>query len=271
MNFTRVVDELGKIIDSLKYIIFSGINFKPDDDFAENGVMKNLPKPEGKKVARLELIILDYDQTTVENIIDFYEAYCQALRIHGSNCVSTQEFLTLLRENRLGDRIPMEVDPTEFWKTFRRVYVSRHSKPLRGLREFLITLKRLNVKIVVISGRETSPRYILWDLRNHGLDRYIDDVLTFQDMQVYGFKEEFLFDKSDLIRYVKKKHGVSREIVCIGDYIADYYSCVKSGGIFIGINTFPERNRDLEKAGVKMLARDFYDVLVIMYEEGLLR
>jgi phosphoglycolate phosphatase len=233
--------------------------------------VKSLPKPEGFKMPRVGLVILDYDQTTVENIIDFYEAYCQALRLNGADCVAFPDFMTLLKENRLGEKIPREVDHDEFWRIFRRVYISRHSRPLNGLREFLLSLKNFNVKVVVISGRETPPWYIFWDLRRHGLDSYIDDVLTFHDLELLGYKEEFLFDKSELMNYVKKKHGVSGDVVCIGDYIADYYSCRKINGIFIGVNVFSERNIDLEKAGVKILARDFYEVLVLMFENGLLR
>jgi phosphoglycolate phosphatase len=122
---------------------------------------------------------------------------------------------------------------------------------------------------VIISGRETSKRYVLFDLERHGLVDYVDDVLTFEDLVLLGFKESFLFDKSQLINYAKQKYGVAGEVICIGDYITDYLSCIKAGGIFIGVNKYVERNRYLERAGVKFLAKDFYEVALIVSSLGL--
>lgn len=233
--------------------------------------MKNLPKTEGIYLPRLELFILDYDQTVVENFIDFYEAYCEALSTYGEGCLPYEDFIVLMRENKLQDKIPREGDQVKFWTTFRRLYRSRHSFPQRGLRELLLLLRIFNVKVVVVSGRETPSQLILWDLRRHGLDEFIDDVLTISDLVMIGGSEEFLFDKSSLIEYAMKKHGVTGVVLCVGDYVTDYYSCGKIGGLFIGLNTMPERNNSLKEAGVSLLAKDFYEVLWHISELGFLR
>jgi len=222
-------------------------------------------------VTRLELLVLDYDETAVENTVDFYEAYCEALKIHGKKCVSFDRFIALLSTDELGEEIPVGADEVGFWRVFRRVYGSRHSTLRRGLRELLIAVKTLNVKVVVISGRETPPYHIEFDLRKHGISEFVDGVYTLYNLLLVGEREEFLFDKSPLIRYAKRKHGISGEVICIGDYVTDYYSCRKAGGVFVGIASVSERGESLKKAGVEFLVKDFYEALLCLHYLGLLR
>ncbi|MEM0198967.1 MAG: haloacid dehalogenase-like hydrolase [Desulfurococcaceae archaeon] len=219
---------------------------------------------------KLGLIVLDLDETTLENIFDFYEAYCTALRIHNEDCPGFDEFMVMFNENKLHEKIPSHVNHVDFWRTFRKLYASKHSWLKKGLREFLYYVKNLGVRIVIISGRE-SPSYGIWfDLRKHGIDEYVDELYTMWDLEILRGYEEFLFDKSYLVNHARRRLGVQGETVCIGDYVTDYYSCVKAGGIFIGINSEESRNTALKKAGVKYVARDFTDVLVILSELGLL-
>ncbi|MEM4718159.1 MAG: HAD hydrolase-like protein [Desulfurococcaceae archaeon] len=222
---------------------------------------------------KLKLVILDYDETLVENSFDFYEAYCQALSTHGLTCIPYDEFIFLLRQNRLPDLIPGVIKQESFWRVFRRLYRSKHSILRRGLREFLVIMKNFNVSVVVISGREGPSWDIQRELINHGVAEYIDEVLTLSNLEIMGFHEEFLFDKSRLIHHAKQRYGAfgDHASLCVGDYITDYISCKKAGSIFIGINTFPERNIELKKHGVEYTAKDFYDVLLIIYNLGLLK
>jgi len=215
------------------------------------------------------MVVLDYDLSSVVNDVDFYEAFCKALREIRKECISFNEFSQLLESDLLKEHISQLTCEEVFWRRFRQLYFSRHSFPRRGLREFLVLMKNLNVKVVVISGRETHSDYIWWDLRRHGLDELVDDVVTMHDLNTLFLREEFPFDKSPLINYVKRKHGVLEKFACIGDYVADYYSCVKSGGVFIGIGS-AVRLGVLKKAGVQFTAMDFYEVLLRLRELRLL-
>lgn len=216
------------------------------------------------------MVVLDYDESTVENTFDFYEAYCQALKTYGVACPSYEEFIDLLSGNALHEKIPGTTTQEEFWKLFRRIYPSRHSWVKRGLKEFLIALNSFSVKVVVISGRETPSQVIWQDIRKHGLEDYISNVYTLFDLAVMGGNEEFLFDKSYLIKLAKRKYGKGKVHVCIGDYVTDYYSCARTGGIFIGVNSIPARNGVLRKVGVQFVATDFFEVLLILSKIGLL-
>ncbi len=227
-----------------------------------------LPKTEVHGVFKPRLVVLDYDETTVDNTFDFYEAYCAALKLHGARCLEYSKFLALFSENKLHSEVPSRVDQESFWKTFRRLYQSRYSWLRAGLSEFLVYAKSLDTKIVIVSGRETPSQNIWLDLRKHGISEFIDDVYTLWDSALMGGEEGFLFDKSFLVSYVKTKYGVHDNFVCIGDFPTDYYSCVKAGGTFIGLTPIPERAEHLKKAGAKLVASNFKEVLVILSDIG---
>ncbi|MEM1628398.1 MAG: HAD hydrolase-like protein [Desulfurococcaceae archaeon] len=216
---------------------------------------------------RIEMIILDYDLTIVNNYVDFYETYCNALRYYGVDPPSFDEFVKMIENNTLSSKIPRNIDEQEFWKYFRKIYISRHSWLRRGFIEFALLLRNMGAKFIVISGRETSPEYIWLDLRRLGIDHLIDDVITMSMLQEINGHEDFPFDKSSLIEYAMQKHGIiMNNIICIGDYITDYYSCVKKGLIFIGINDIEKRNQVLRESGVKIISRDFMELLPIILD-----
>lgn len=234
--------------------------------------MKSLPMADTGEVlmpSRFKMVVLDYDLSSVINDVDFYEAFCEALREINNNPTSFNEFSEMLETNYIREFVRQNTNEELFWRRFRQLYISRHSLPRRGLREFLLLVKSRDIKVVVISGRETHSKYIWWDLRRHGLDDFIDDVITMYESTILQLREEFLFDKSSLIEYAKRKHGVAGGFVCIGDYIADYYSCIKAGGVFIGIGS-DTRTSILKKAGVQHTAKDFYEVIIRLSEIGFL-
>jgi phosphoglycolate phosphatase-like HAD superfamily hydrolase len=214
---------------------------------------------------RLEMIVLDYDLSAVINDTDFYETFCNTLREFGEKCISFNEFSKQLESDTLKNRIPRMIHEDYFWRRFRQSYISRHSFPRTGLREFLLLMRNLGIKIVVISGRETHPEYIWSDLRRHGIDELIDDVITMHTLPLLSLREEFLFDKTPLIEHAKRKYSVLGEFICIGDYVTDYYSCIKAGGVFIGIGS-AARTSILKKAGVSFIAENFYEVLLRLWE-----
>jgi len=210
----------------------------------------------------IKLAILDYDLTTMYNVFDFYEAYMSALKRYGGGFVSFDEFMELLNQDRLSERIPSGVDKAEFWLFFRRVYVSRHSTPMDGVGDFLRIVKGLGGKTVIVSGRETSSAYIWMDLRMHGLDEYVDEVYTIDDLARLGGVEEYLFDKSWIISYVLEKYAVEPcRAVCLGDFTTDLLSCRKLGVPFIGVNKDEYRGRLLKSRGAIIVVKNFHEAI----------
>ncbi|MEM4833797.1 MAG: HAD hydrolase-like protein [Thermosphaera sp.] len=209
----------------------------------------------------LRLVLFDYDLTFVDNYIDFYEAYTQTLKLYGLPPLGFNDFVAMLENDTLEDSIPKSIPKTDFWRTFRKLYVSRHGVLKRGCRELLLFLKTFfNAKVVIISGRESSPHYIWMELRRLGVDEYVDEVYTMHDLEVLNGVEESLFDKTWLIKYVIRKYGVEPcETVFLGDYITDYYSATKSGVFFIGVNQSESRRKLMMRKGVRLQAKDLLE------------
>ncbi len=216
------------------------------------------------RLVGVKLVIFDYDLTFVDNYVDFYEAYSHALKTYGCKPPSFDKFMEMLEHDELEDSVPAGINKNDFWRLFRRVYVSRHGFLKKGCKEALNTLKsKYHVKTAIISGRETSSEYIWMELRRLGVDEFIDEVYTLQNLVYLNGVEESLFDKSWLLNYVMRKHGVLPcQTVFLGDYITDYLSALKSNVYFIGVNQSEVRGGLMVKKGVSLVARDFYDVLL---------
>jgi len=214
----------------------------------------------------VKLVIFDYDLTFVDNYVDFYEAYSSTLKTYGYEPPDFNKFMEMLEHDALEDSVPAGISKNDFWRLFRRLYLSRHGSLKRGCKEALISLKsNYHAKTVIISGRETSPIYIWMELGRLGVDEFIDEVYTLQDLVHLNGVEETLFDKTWLINHVMRKHGVLPcQTVFLGDYITDYISALKSGVYFIGVNQSEVRGELMRKKGVNLVAKDFYDVLLLL-------
>lgn len=215
------------------------------------------------------MLILDYDLTLLNNYVDFYDAFSDSLRAFGLSPISFEEFMELLEGNALGETIPKGVEES-FWRYFRRIYSSHCSCAREGALELLSALKSHSWINVVITGREMHRRAIEMELEMAGLRDFVDDVYTILDAHLLGLGEEYLFDKSSLIGYALRRHGVDpRNAICIGDFIADLISCSKYGIKFIGINDSEVRNEVLRKLGATYLVKNLREALgIILNSQG---
>ncbi|MCD6196267.1 MAG: HAD hydrolase-like protein [Staphylothermus sp.] len=216
---------------------------------------------------RIRIVLLDYDLTLVSNILDFYDAYNEALKNFLGKTVSFNKFYDLLINYRLDYFLGKDIDKEAFWRFFRKNYRSMYGYPVDGAYYFLYWVKNMNMKSVIISGRECHPDVLYYELRRFGLDEYIDEIYTLFNLYVVGGVEEELFDKTWLIRYVLKKHGIDpSEAVYIGDYRLDYISSKKAGVEFIGVAFDPERKECLYRVGAKYVGENLYDALYYLLE-----
>ncbi len=221
----------------------------------------------GVNIMARKLVLLDYDLTIMDNMIDFYEAFIETMRKYGYGTISYDEFVQRVATDNLHTLIPSETDARDFWRYFRRIYPSKSGYPVKGIRRFLNILESLQVPIVIISGRETHPLLLWLELARYGLDEYIDEIYTMFDLAIRGGIEEELFDKSWLIRHAISKYGVEpRCAVYIGDYKQDYISCSKTGVRFVGITRFKERAESLRMLGADIIVSD-YDELLCYFDE----
>ncbi|MCS7128557.1 MAG: HAD hydrolase-like protein [Sulfolobales archaeon] len=213
------------------------------------------------------LLILDYDLTLVDTIYDFAEAVNESRRAFDLKPLSLSEFLDYFLSDELTWRVAPEGSLDYFWKFFRRIYKTRYGKPIAGATRVLELLKSIGVRNVIVTGREVPSSNVWLELQGMGLDYVIDDVYTLYDLMILGGREESLFDKSWIINHLLNRSSIERnKAVFIGDYWLDALSASKAGVLFIGITSFEKRANDLLKHGACRVVRNFYELLVALYE-----
>ncbi len=213
------------------------------------------------------LLILDYDLTLVNSLYDFFEAVNESRRAFGLKPLSVAEFLDYFLRDELTWKAAPEDCSDCFWKFFRRIYRTKHGKPIAGAAIVLELLKSIGVRNVIVTGREVPSSNIWLELQGMGLDHVIDYVYTLYDLAIIGGREEPLFDKSWIISYLLNKGSFERsEAVFVGDYWLDALSASKIGIPFIGITSFERRALDLLRHGACRVVRDFYELLAAIYE-----
>ncbi len=215
-----------------------------------------------------KLVFIDYDLTLMDSLLDFYEAVNKAREFYGSKPYSFDEFFKLFVSDRISyEAVPEGVSERDFWRYFRRVYTTRHGRPMDGALYFLTVLYSINTLNIVVTGREI-PSTIIWDeLRRFGLDWAIDEVYTIYDISVLGGEEEILFDKSWILKHVLEKHGIDPlDAVSIGDYKTDVLSSAKVGVPFIGLSPYNERKKSLIENGACKVVSNLYEVLMAIYD-----
>ncbi len=213
------------------------------------------------------LLILDYDLTLVNNLYDFFEAVNESRKAFDLKPLSLVEFLNYFLSDELTWRAAPEGSSEYFWRFFRRIYRTKHGKPIAGAAVVLELLKSIGVRNVIVTGREVPSSSIWLELQGMGLDHVIDGVYTLYDLTILGGREESLFDKSWIISYLLSKSSVERsDAVFIGDYWLDALSASRAGVLFIGITGFEKRAHDLLKHGACRVVRDFYELLAALYE-----
>lgn len=219
-------------------------------------------------MAKIKLVILDYDMTLVDSLLDFFDAINNARKYFGYPPISFKEFIDSFINDTVKDiAIPRDVDEDFFWKIFRRVYETRYGYPVKGASYFLYMLRNYGSRIVVITGREVPEEKIWCELRRFNLHWSIDEVYTLYTLELLGGKEEYLFDKTWLIRYVINKYSVEPcEAVMLGDYWIDAICSRRAGVPFIGVAIPPCRKNLLTSKGVRYIVYNLYDALQVLKE-----
>ncbi|RLF19285.1 MAG: HAD family hydrolase, partial [Thermoprotei archaeon] len=117
---------------------------------------------------RIKLVIFDLDQTLLCTIRRFYEALNEALRIHGEQQLSWNEFVELYSH----DMLRVRYTDDRLWHYFLTIYTKRrtsHDGPLEGAKEILEWLKKNNIKVAIVTGRIAEVSDVIRELEDYGL------------------------------------------------------------------------------------------------------
>ncbi len=183
---------------------------------------------------RLKLAIIDLDQTIIDTLPRFYRVFCEGLRKIGLLPPSYDEFLKRYREDRLDIFIPKDIRP-QFWIDFLKSYHGPLDEVslIPGVPETLRQLRKLGLKVVVVTGRLVPREFVEGELKALGLLDLIDEVYT----GLHGLgTEDDMFSKAPLVWAIIQKWKVSpNEVVVIGDYKSDVALSRRTGVLTVGV------------------------------------
>jgi len=202
---------------------------------------------------KVKLAIFDLDQTLIDTLPRFYRVFNKTLKIYGLPEVDWRNFIDRYKRDDLDALIFPPTLVEDFWDTFLRIYDEEHfedDKVIGGVIKCLSFLKNAGIRVVVVTGRKSSRERVWENLRYHGLDRYINEVYTAENLK----NHEFRFSKKELIIEIMKKYGVlPSEVIFVGDYKYDMMSGRKAGVFTIGVLTGYESRETLLKYGADVV------------------
>jgi len=221
-------------------------------------------------MTRFRILVSDYDLTLVDSLMDFYHAFAEALRSRAGKSIDFDTFYRHFESDNLNDLIPERFDKNDFWRFFRAVYSSRFTYPYSYTSQFLRMVKSAGARVVIVTGRYTHSSSIWDDLRRFGLDEYVDEVYTAYDIHLMRGSEEYVFDKTWLLKWITSKHGARPcEVVYVGDYTSDLKSALKAGVRFVGVAREDGRRKILEENGARAF-RDLVEVSIFLFSDTML-
>ena len=219
-------------------------------------------------MVKIKLVILDYDLTLIDTFIDFYDAINRACMILGGKPLDYDEFVEMFNNDSLSYKAPpSNTDPVRFWKLFRKIYETKYGIPVKGAHRFLSWIKMYGIKVVVMTGREVHPDKIWFELARFDLDWGIDEVYTMYSLKLLGGSEEYLFDKSWMIKLLLEKYSVEpHKALMLGDYWLDAESSSRAGIKFIGVSAKGLRKQKLLEKGALTVVDDLEEALYSIYK-----
>lgn len=217
---------------------------------------------------KVKLTIFDLDQTLIDTLPRFYRVFNKTLKIYGLSEVDWGIFIDRYKRDDLDALISPPVLVEDFWDTFLRIYDEEHfedDKIIDGAVKCLSFLKNAGIKVVVVTGRKSSRERVWENLRHHGLDCYVDEVYTAENLK----NHEFRFSKKELIIEIMGKYGVSpSEVIFVGDYKYDMMSGRKAGVFTIGVLTGYESRETLLEYGADVVVESVASIPEYLKEVG---
>jgi len=212
---------------------------------------------------RARLVIFDYDQTIVDSLDAFYLAFNMARAIHGLRPLPRHVFHKMYVSDSLDSLLPSNVDRVGFWETFLRVYETRLPRPrvFKGAHKVLRLLKERGAGTALVTGRKCSLRTLKAELRELGLDRYFDIIVTGLTVE----DDTFLFSKRRGLRAVLARTHVSpEEAVFVCDYKTDVVSARAEGIKVIGVTLGHVSREDLKAYGADLVVDSLEELISVI-------
>jgi len=204
-------------------------------------------------------LILDFDQTLVDSIRDFYAAYNLCLVKYGKPPIEWHIFLQDYRNDRLARFLPDRLQ-RNFWKDFLHIIgrIFDNCRLLPGSREALLFARGCSFLIAVTTGRYSPSTLFHYWLSLLGIKRLIDAAVT---------RAEVPTSEGKLPIFVKaaQKLGVDpQECVIVGDYLDDMQAASQLRAVAVGVLTGYMDSKALKSAGAQWVLDGIYQLPLVL-------
>jgi len=178
--------------------------------------------------------------------------------------ISYDLFLELYTRDMLNVLIPANVNKSEFWSFFLSTFEKSpliFSSLMPKAKEILQELKRIGLKIGVITGRLTSQDKLKNELVYFGIYRFIDALAT----RLAAGGEFSPKTKMRTLCIVMARLKVKPEkCAVVGDYHEDMIAARELGALPIGVLSGLMSSESLKKAGARFIINDISELPLLI-------
>ncbi len=204
-------------------------------------------------------LILDFDQTLVDSIRDFYTAYNLCLAKYGRPPLEWHVFLHDYRNDRLARFLPDSLQRS-FWRDFLqiigRIFDSCYLLP--GAREAMLFAREHGFLVAVTTGRYAPLSSFHHWLSLLGIRSFVNAIVT---------RIEVPNSEGKLSIFVKaaEKLGVNpQNCIIVGDYVDDMQAASQLRALAIGVRTGYMDSKALKSAGAQLILDGIYQLPLIL-------
>jgi len=221
----------------------------------------------------VEGVIVDLDGTLLTIEERFYQVFNDVLVRFRRKGISRRSFLQKFHNNRLyhlpfGQERDNALRTERFWRAFLTSYgqrqYARYSPPINGAREAIRHIRRRGIKIAVITGRACYPSVVMEELRDIGIRRYVDVIVTKATALRSARLDQITSRSAELQEALKRLRLVARRCVFVADYVEDIRSARPLEIVTIAVLTGSSSLALLEREKPDYIIRSIHELPCLM-------
>lgn len=186
----------------------------------------------------LEAILFDLDGTLLTIEKRFYNVFNDVLEGFGRRKIARRNFLRSFHNNQLyylpfGPAQTKRLETRRFWDTFLRRYgrkpYTEYSAPIRGAREVIKRIRKCDIRVAVVTGRICSPFSVRQELKEIGIDKCVDAIVTKAMILRPGNSYHATSREAEIRKALRRLEACARRSAFVADYVEDIRSAKPLG------------------------------------------
>jgi HAD superfamily hydrolase (TIGR01509 family) len=216
-------------------------------------------------------VIFDLDQTLIDSLQAFTEAFNRGIKRFGLDPVAQKKLASFLDKGWRMGKMLLKAFPSTFNEEearkvcedeIRKAYLELEAEKVvlkSGVRRTLRSLKEGGIKIGIVTGRMSKGDGKWLELRRLKIHQYVDVMVTAAEAPAKPAPD-------GLILCVKKLGLVAEECVYVGDSRLDIRAAKKAGLLTVGIRTGVAGKELLIQEGPDYIAGEVSEILSYLSE-----